>query len=615
MPSTTQQNHVIALPFFNDIDRRFADYIISQEPADSTSELYTATLCLSYYANQQHSVLPLDNILLEGKTNEGEALSHQVPPFTDYKDWPQRYSHTIGLADDDKPLILDPENGLLYLNKYYRAEASVADYINNMSSTALSLSTELINQLNDLLPDKTVIDSDNNLEIINWQKVAAFAALRSRFCVISGGPGTGKTTTVGNILALLISQDPDVKINLVAPTGKAADRLGQSIKNTLIELGEKTNIAESILKKIPQTAETIHRYLGFNPGGGFKHNQKNKCSSNILLIDESSMVPLVLFRAVLNALRDDCRVILLGDKDQLAAVETGNVLGDLTSGDKINSFSQQFCSDYQALTKGIQLELSERESPLQDVMVKLEHSWRFKDDSGIGHLAKDVNEAPNPHPLEDSSYFEKYEDICHLALPTKIESILDKTLKKFFDEYLAILRTKEVSTILAKLNEARILCAGRSGNYGSEALNTFISKKIFNQNDEALYHGRALMITRNDNSLKLYNGDIGVVLITNDLPKVYFLGDNNTIREFPPSVLPDYESSFAMTIHKSQGSEYNKVYLVLSDKSERLLSKELFYTGITRAKEYVEIYADHKELLNACKKITQRFSGLLKRLK
>ncbi|MDD7986673.1 exodeoxyribonuclease V subunit alpha [Lentisphaera marina] len=603
------------LKIFSDIDRHFSEFICEKQ-ADLNEEnknlLEELAICLSYYANQQHSVLPLSEIKLD-YSDEEEKHQAKVLSFQLTEADLNKFNRVMGTDADPLPLILDLDNQFLYLNKYYRAEKAVADFIRETAGQTEIISSELTEQVN-----KVFENTVKNTGAINWQKIAAFMALRSRFCVISGGPGTGKTTTVGKILALLLEQNPSTNIDLVAPTGKAADRLGGSIRNFINSEESSALFDPSTLAKIPDCAQTIHRYLGFNPGGGFKHNTQNKTASDILLIDESSMVPLILFRSIIDALQSDCRVILLGDKDQLAAVETGNVLGDLTSGESINAFSQTFNQQLNKLNKHLDIEVEEAPSPLQDIMVKLEHSFRFDADSGIGNLARDVNDCPHPHPLEDLGYFDQYQDIELLKLPEKVENLLKNELLKDFNHYKNLVQkstAKEAKQILEALNKFRILCAGRNGYFGSENLNEMISKKIFKCLDDSLYLGRAIMITRNDYGISLFNGDIGVILEDDDqLPKAYFTDADGEVRAFPPSVLPDYETAFAMTIHKSQGSEYKNVYLLLSDKSERLLGKELIYTGITRAKEKVTLYSDHAPLLQACKKVTKRHSGLSLRI-
>ena len=596
------------LPIFSEIDRQFAQFISQRAGELSAQELETLEdicLVLSYYANQQHSVLPLRDILIEYRNEDGHIVSHNIDFELDEQAL-KIYSQVMGQGDEIKPLIVDLENQLIYLNKYYRAEATVARFISKLADQTQELDSQLTQKLNEVFPNQIA-------EKINWQKVAAFMALRSRFCVISGGPGTGKTTTVGKILALLLEQNPETRIDLLAPTGKAADRLGESIRNFISSQSDEKAFSAATLAKIPVQAQTIHRYLGFAPGGGFKHNDKFKTPSDILLIDESSMVPLTLFRSVIQALQSHCRVILLGDKDQLAAVETGNVLGDLTAGGQINSFSPRFAKELKELSPELILNEDQSMGSLQDIMLKLEHSFRFDSSSGIGQLARDINEQPVPHPLEDTQYFKAYDDIAHQALPAKAEELFSGAIRQCFTEYKKSLNSPEEA--LKALNKFRILCASRNGSFGASKLNQHISQIIFSQSDESLYTGRAIMITRNDYNIKLYNGDIGIILPDDSgLPKAWFPGPDNSLRSFPPSMLPDYQSAFAMTIHKSQGSEYQNVHLILPDQADRLLSKELIYTGITRAKSSIVIYASRKTLLSTCKRQTDRLSGLKLRL-
>lgn len=597
---------------FNEIDLAFAEYILSVEKSDS-HELYFAALCVSFSATRQHSALPLEEInglpLHEfcGSRNTSEIKID----FSDYKNWPQKYSKTIGLDGEEKPLILDAEQGILYLNKYYNAEKSIAGFIRRMSEP-LEVSAQVSEQLNKLFK------SDLNPD---WQKVAAFMALRSRFCVISGGPGTGKTTTVAKILALLLQQDSALKIDLLAPTGKAADRLGEAIAGVTSQLEKSSLLAEEIADKIPQSASTIHRYLGIQPGQhSFLHDERNRTSSDVILVDESSMVSLPLFHSLLKALKDDCRVILLGDKDQLTAVENGNVLGELTGFENINSFSKPFCESYASATGAEFNFIDDNASLLQDLILKLEHSYRFGKDSPVGRLARLINEPPEDLSSghfkslfneekagENYVSWQDLPEIYERSIFPHIESV-----QSFFRDYKQCLNSESPQEVLDALNQFRVLTATRVGKYGSENLNREISRHYFGRDDNDLYPGRCIMISTNDHSLELYNGDIGVILEKEGIPTAFFPGKEEVLRSFSPSVLPDFETAFAMTIHKSQGSEYDRILMLLPDGDH--ITRQLLYTGITRARKSVEILCDLRTLLKAAKNSTKRFSGLRKRL-
>jgi exodeoxyribonuclease V alpha subunit len=606
---------------FHEIDFQFADYIVKTEAIEDQREtLYLATLCLSYYANLQHSLLPLDEAHGQNIADfcKSEEASELVLNFPADLNWLELFPKTIGLAGEKKPLILSGQS--LYLNKYHQAEETVANFITSLGSTR-KVNCSLAERLNVLF----ALAEGTAALTPDWQKVAAFMALRTNFCVISGGPGTGKTTTVGKILALLLEQNPELKVDLVAPTGKAADRLGESITQTKVDISARVD--EEILTGIPETASTIHRYLSYHGGSkGFRFNVRNKTKTDLLLIDESSMVDLPLFRHLLSALKKDCRVILLGDKDQLTAVETGNVLGDLTASENINTFSEDFCQEYAAICGAPFNYQSSVENRLNDTVVKLEHSYRFQAEQGVGQLAYLINRTDSTTKASEyKDLFSSYEDIALYDVPAKISFQTDSgfqniKMNQFFSEYKTALidyhkDAAGPAEILDLLKNFRILSATRSGSLGSENLNELISKEFFYKNDHSLYHGRCVMIKKNNKSLEIYNGDVGVILHSaGKSPMVYFPGANNTMREFSPTILPEFETAFAMTIHKSQGSEYRDVILMLSPRGKGLMTKELIYTGATRAKESVGIYTKFEELLEACRLRTKRYSGLANRL-
>ena len=608
------KNELRKLRTFNEIDFQFAEWIVQREclKTDLDDEhkalLFSLTLCLSFSANQQHSALAVkavDTLTYSAFTGSDEQTDLSID-FSNYSDWPKLFPETIGLAGEVKPLILVPQTAYLYLYKYHNAEEAIAQFINE-ESQVYPLSEQTLSELNKLFEPK----DDQQVPQPDWQKVAAFMALRNRFSVISGGPGTGKTTTVARILTLLLKENPKCKIDLVAPTGKAADRLAGSIKST-------KSWDKRVNQDIPEAASTIHRYLDYHGGTKkFRHNSLNKTSSDILLVDEASMVSLPIFSQLLSALKPSCRVILLGDKDQLSAVETGNVLGDLTSAENLNTFSKDFCDQYSSLSSTEFPYESSDITALTDSVVKLMFSRRFDENSGVGQLASLINRADESTPADEfSSVFTSFETI-ELNEKQDAESLRkDLSQLPFFKDYKSVLKTASVKELLSKLDEFRVLCPTRKDETGVDALNDFISKEIFKQNEQALYHGRCIMIRQNNKDLGLFNGDVGVILHdAEDVPKAYFPANNEEgYREFLPTILPDFETAFAMTIHKSQGSEYKHVLIPIPLQESALLSKGLLYTAVTRASERVTLYSSPQQLKQISANKTERASGLSLRL-
>jgi exodeoxyribonuclease V alpha subunit len=411
----------------------------------------------------------------------------------------------------------------------------------------------------------------------DWQREAAKIAAQQAFCIITGGPGTGKTTTICKILAVLQElTDEPLLIALAAPTGKAAMRLQEAIATNLVELA----CPDSIKEHIPHTANTLHRLLGAKPPSPyFRHSADNPLVFDLVVVDEASMVDLALMSKLVDALKPRAKLILLGDKDQLASVESGAVLADLI-----------------AALPGNTLELT--------------HSYRFE--SGIEQLANAVNQQD----------FETAWDILttNNATTKLLEQeqltpyILDKR-----KEYLRLVNAKaDFSVLYQAFNSIQVLCSNRHGKNGALEINSAIEQGLFGQNFKhgttSWYPGRPIMVLQNNPSLHLYNGDIGICLPDkeqNNNLMVFFQHPDGAIKKFLPARLPMCETVFAMTIHKSQGSEFDEVLIVLPKTVNPVLSKELLYTAITRARKKINIVAEESVFAASINRKMERVTGLL----
>jgi len=463
----------------------------------------------------------------------------------------------------------------------------------------------------------------------DWQKVSAALALTSARCVISGGPGTGKTTTVTKLLALLLQVRDDLNIKMVAPTGKAAARLTESISNALTDL----DVAQAIKDKIPTQASTIHRLLGVQANSNhFRHDENRRLNLDLLLVDEASMVDLPLMAKLLGALPEHARLILLGDKDQLASVEAGAVLGDICA--FINAgYSTSKAQQLVELTGFDSLcEQAQHSSTMSDKLCLLKKSYRFDQYSGIGFLATAINQG-KATSKQVISLCDKYDDLSHYANNESSLPLLAEMIKKGYSAYLSGIEKIGVDNrdlakqLLKQFSQFKILCAIREGDWGVIGLNQ-LAETVLNQagliqlgaDTEQLanswYVGRPVMITQNNYHLGLYNGDIGLCLLddTNQL-RVYFQMADGEVYDFQPSRLPSHETVYAMTVHKSQGSEFEHTVLALPQSLVPVVTRELIYTGITRAKKQLTIFADLSLMAHAIKEKTQRFSRLVERLK
>lgn len=451
----------------------------------------------------------------------------------------------------------------------------------------------------------------------NGQKLAAATAAARPFAVISGGPGTGKTTTVAKLLAILVETGLHVgkapAVRLVAPTGKAAARLTESIGAALQAL----DLAPEVVAAIPTEAGTLHRLLGVIPGRSqFRHHAGNPLHLDLLVVDEASMVDLPMMARLLDALPGHARLILLGDKDQLASVEAGAVLGDICS------FIEQGVSTEQAqwLSRqtGYRLQGRPRGAPVRDSLCLLAKSWRFDQHSGIGQLARACNSGDAT--AVEAVWGMGFADISlHPWAGEAYEALIAQGVAGY-GAYLRAARAGEApATVFKAFNGFQILCALRDGPFGVEGLNQrlelALSRAGLIQRDGDWYGGRPVMVVRNDHGIGLYNGDMGLCLPdeTGRL-KVWFEQPDGSLRALLPSRLPPHETVYAMTIHKSQGSEFAHTVLVLPDGPSPLLTRELVYTGITRAKARLALYGDRALLAQAVRKKTERYSGLAERL-
>jgi exodeoxyribonuclease V alpha subunit len=463
----------------------------------------------------------------------------------------------------------------------------------------------------------------------DWQAVAACVAANKQFSVITGGPGTGKTTTVIRLLAILIHQyqthfkrQPIIK--LAAPTGKAAMRLTESINGAKNDL----SVSESIKQHIPGQASTLHRLLSRNRRGEFKYNHHNPLHLDVLIVDEASMVDLPLMSKLMSALPKHGQIILLGDKDQLASVEAGSVLADICDSETQHGYSGQNATLIKSLSgqELTQTELEPEGALLRDHICQLRKSYRFHDDSGIGFLARAAN---------SGDFFEwqktAQKGFSDLNLINLTQDEFDQFITLAGREYRPFLQlidntgtSDELAlAIYSAFSQFQVLCALREGALGVTGLNESIEQALAQNQlidvNSQWYLGRPVMIMENDYGLNLYNGDIGIILPQADVSgvvraKVAFIGSDGAVRWIQPSRLPKHETVFAMTVHKSQGSEFNHCALVLPDYHASVVTKELIYTGITRAKKQLTLIGRESVIKSGLKSKVQRFSGLRDRL-
>jgi exodeoxyribonuclease V alpha subunit len=537
---------------FNRLDYAFANFLAQRTALSTAQSPVFANIIarLSFEQSQGHScsLLTADEQALIRAS--GLALSVEV---------------SQGLAVIEiLPLVLQQD--CLYTHRYWFYETRLAEQLKQRLKTHYQ-----IQAIEAALDKHFPADKNND---IDWQRAAAKLALTQAFAIVTGGPGTGKTTTVVKILALLqeLAAQP-LHIALAAPTGKAAMRLQESIGTSIKTLSS----SEAIKQQIPDEVKTLHRLLGARPPSPyFQHDGDKPLPYDVVVIDEASMVDLALMSKLVDALKVGARLILLGDKDQLASVESGAVLADLTAS-------------------------------LTEHTLELQKSHRFHGE--IKELAVAVNQQQGARAWD---LLAKGGEQIGLLQEELIAYIAKKQ-----QPYLALIKQgADFKDVFAAFNEFQVLCSNRQGTNGVSEINQRVEKQLHLSGH--WYSGRPVMMTQNNAAMQLYNGDIGICMPDKDQNKrlmVFFMRPDGSVKKVLPTRLPPHETVFAMTIHKSQGSEFNEVLIALPDKMNPVLTKELIYTAITRAKQSVKIIANAEIFSHAVTQKIQRYGGLAAKLK
>ncbi len=644
--------------WFRYVDLALARFLWRQAPETSAETLLAAALT-GHQLGKGHICLDFRSVLADPDAElslppEGASGGADLPPASkllaglSFQEWEDHLRHSSLITDadlitgvaDDTPLVFSA--GRLYLRRYWQYMQQIAQGIVERLSQTFPLPEDMPARLDRLFSGLRTPAEQDKREV-HWQSIAAAVAAGGAFTVISGGPGTGKTTTVVQLLTLLQElaqeQGGHLRIQLAAPTGKAAARLTASMGNAL------GGLPASIQRHIPAAAVTLHRLLGSRPDSRrFVHNAQNLLHVDMLVVDEASMIGIEIMAALLEALPASARLILLGDKDQLASVEAGSVLGDICRNASHSAYPPDFTAWVERYT-GYRLQPShEGCSSLDPHIVLLRRSHRFGEQSGIGALSHAVNE-------EDTSsvaaiWDQEWEDIGRLDIrspnaPEFAHLVLDGrvALKQLpvvdapsgYRRYLQYVKEGRlpgvsedvwITSVLDAFDAFQVLAAVRKGRWGVEGLNEKIADILFKAGlipaSAGWYAGRPVMVTRNDYSIGLMNGDIGIALRVSDGPdenadvlRVVFPTPDRVIKKVRPSRLNDVETVFAMTVHKSQGSEFTHTVLVLPDVMSPALTRELLYTGITRARRWFTLVSPRRELLaESIIHHTRRASGL-----
>lgn len=568
---------------FEEVDRQFARFLL-RLTARTEPGLALAAALASAETRQGHVCLDLAAAAdPTGDPAEGAPdACDSIPPLAEWlpliAGWQAVGSPGDG-EDAFRPLILDSSNRL-YLHRYWKYERELAGSLLERAVRP-GAAGGCESDIDRLFPPLPGGEPDD-------QRLAAETAIRHGVTLITGGPGTGKTTTVVKIISLLAAHDATRRIDIAmaAPTGKAAARLKEAVESARASMAGDPSIGAAI----PSEATTLHRLLGAVPGSvRFRRGPDNPLPHDVVIVDEASMIDLPMMARLVGALSPGARLILLGDRDQLSSVEPGKVFGDLcdTSGG----------------------------NRLKDSVVVLRKSWRFDEKSGIGALARLVNDGRGEPALELAGSG-RFDDVAWHPLSEDPESV--RSLEEsMLDGYAPYLRLEGIAARFEAFQRFRVLCALRHGRFGVEGANALaesvLSRAGLIRPRGPVYEGRPVMVTRNDYRIRLYNGDIGLLLRDPDAGgaiRAFFPSGDGGYRAVSPSRLPEHVTAWAMTVHKSQGSEFDRVLLLLGTRQAGVLTRELLYTGVTRARRAVDMWGGRDVFLAASARKTFRRSGL-----
>ncbi len=587
-----------------DVHQQFASFFKSEA-------LKPYAFLVSRRLGEGHICLPLEDV---------EQEMEKLPPnFHKIRMSEQELLAEAQVALDSEPkqpFILF--NKRLYMQRYFNYETIIVERIREFIAREGEFSATRIDELKKHrgIISELFCGRDGAATETDWQLVAALTAALSNFCIITGGPGTGKTTTVARLLALLFNLNSNLKVALAAPTGKAALRMAESLKSSAVAMEE--TIAASFQSLQPLT---LHRLLRFVPDSPyFQHNRTNPLNYDVIVVDEASMADVALFAKLMDAIGPGTRLILLGDKDQLASVEAGSLFGDLCQAQaQLNVFSLERADFLNSF-----IDKAEQKITLKNVkqpngnllfqhVIELQYSHRFAGNQGIGRFSRAVLHNDQVTLAE----FAETNVNGQVQLDPDYDN---KVFETFISAYAEYIREPDIKAALAKLGKLRILCALREGPHGLYAVNRnvekfLIQRKLIRLSGE-FYEHRPVIITRNNYTLKLFNGDVGIIRKDkNGALKAWFENSEGELFDIYPGLIQHAETVYAMTIHKSQGSEFDRVLIILpAADNAAVLNRQLLYTAVTRAKTQVILQAAATVIAQAAAHQVDRASGIAERL-
>ncbi|WP_284443117.1 exodeoxyribonuclease V subunit alpha [Buchnera aphidicola] len=567
------------------------DFYFSQFIAQKNTIIMLVAACVSYESTKGHIFLPVQyfekncffssfnktftkkiSIILEKKINWSFELLKHI---------------SVGNGSIPTPLVLYKKK--IYLYKMWKAENNIFKFFYTNKNKNKIDRKKCSKILDNLFPGKS----------INFQKIAVALTLINHITFIVGGPGTGKTTTILKIIiALIKSSSKPIKIQLSAPTGKATTRLNKIMKNNIFDL----YFSEKEKYSLPSRAKTIHQLLGIQKiSQNSFFNKNNLLDLDILIIDEISMVDILMMEKILCAVSKNTKLIFIGDQNQLCPIESGSILREICYYAN-NGYSLKTIVDIKKLTQyKLQKKINKKTTFISNSICVLKKNYRFDKSSGIDILSNAIcnkkikiienlfnNSIKNVFFYEHNSV-QKYKKM--------IENITSN-YKNFWDK---IYKKATIKEIIESFQDYQVLCVLHDGLFGVNFLNKKLEEnmhkkniiKYFYINEQEWYVGKPIMISNNNKYLDVFNGDIGITNFSKSgVLQVSFLKENNTINNIPAKILSNYKTAWAITVHKSQGSEFINTALILPNFNSYMLNKDILYTGITRSRKILSIFSD-----------------------
>ncbi|MEC9491173.1 exodeoxyribonuclease V subunit alpha [Flexistipes sp.] len=585
----------------NDADYYFARHLFLDKIKSCQSELPSLAALVSSLNREGHICVDFENL----------HRLEKVPDIfrtNDIKNIVEKNNQYIGAPGEFKPFIYDGKR--IYLHKYFEYENFVASNLSERSRIHYGI--------DERCADAFAKDQCKANGELNLQNLAVFMGLRNNLSFISGGPGTGKTTTVARLLYYHLLQNKNINIALAAPTGKAAARMGESLSDSM----KRFHLENTTFSDI-QTM-TIHRLLGYSPHlGGFRYCRSGRkkhhpalLGYDLIVVDEASMIDLSLMFHLLKALPLETKLVFLGDRRQLASVAPGAVFGDICDIENINAFSEQFAGEYR-LFSGECIKETMVKSPMGDNIVELRKSYRYKSDSDIAKAAGMIEKGESSR-LKD--FLVNHSDTGEGSVRLTSHSQLSEFFRgNLLQHYIDISKSDDIGKAYKKVFNYQILTPLKRGRFSTESINNYFINALKTHFHlpklRSYFNGMPVLINKNDYTNRLFNGDLGLIFGENSAElKICFPSQEDSgFRQFRLKDIYGYEFAYCLTVHKSQGSEFENVVLVLPEKSD-FLSRELIYTALTRARHSVVIIGNPDILAEAVSLKTTRMSGLREKI-